>query len=128
MYLAAHISRGTSYQMLYLIKLGSPSADCRVSASSLTLHTNHNSHLKIKIKTYLYLTGCGAAKRVLVQGDVAGLHCKKMFFYFSVPSLEVTYQNSPWTAIIKFFSSRESLVSDLPTGDGKIDNLFLQCK
>ncbi len=38
---------GYSYQMLYLIKLGSPSADCRVSASSLTLHTNHLSHKKI---------------------------------------------------------------------------------
>jgi hypothetical protein len=29
--------------------------------------------------------------------------------------------------IIKFFPSRESLVSDIPAGDRKIANLFLQC-
>jgi hypothetical protein len=36
-------------------------------------------------------------------------------------------QNSPWPGIIKPFLARESLVSDIPTGDGKMDNLFLQC-
>jgi hypothetical protein len=35
--------------------------------------------------------------------------------------------NSPWAAIIKFFAARESLVSDILAGDGKIANLFLQC-
>jgi hypothetical protein len=37
--------------------------------------------------------------------------------------------NSPWAGIIKLFSipARESLVSDIPPGDGKIANLFLQC-
>jgi hypothetical protein len=29
--------------------------------------------------------------------------------------------------IIKFFPARESLVGDIPAGDGKIVNLFLQC-
>jgi hypothetical protein len=29
--------------------------------------------------------------------------------------------------MIQFFPSRDSLVSDLPAGDGKTDNLFLQC-
>ncbi len=32
--------------------------------------------------------------------------------------------NSLWLWIIKLFPARESLVSDTPTGDGKIDNLF----
>jgi hypothetical protein len=30
--------------------------------------------------------------------------------------------------IIKLFQTRESLISDIPVGDGKIDNLFLQCR
>jgi hypothetical protein len=29
--------------------------------------------------------------------------------------------------IIKLFPARESLVSDIPAGDGKNDNLFSQC-
>ncbi len=29
--------------------------------------------------------------------------------------------------MIKLFSARESLVSDIPAGDVKDDNLFLQC-
>jgi hypothetical protein len=35
--------------------------------------------------------------------------------------------NSPWRGIIKIFLARESLVSDIPSGDGKMANLFLQC-
>ncbi len=35
--------------------------------------------------------------------------------------------NSPWAGIIKCFPARESLVSIIPAGDGKNDNLFLQC-
>jgi hypothetical protein len=34
--------------------------------------------------------------------------------------------NSPWPGIIKFFLASESLGSDIPAGDGKIANLFLQ--
>ncbi len=33
----------------------------------------------------------------------------------------------PWPGIIKFFLARESLVSDIPAGDGKFDKPFLQC-
>ncbi len=29
--------------------------------------------------------------------------------------------------VIKLFPARESLVSDIPAGDGKTANLFLQC-
>jgi hypothetical protein len=38
------------------------------------------------------------------------------------------WPNSPWPGIIKFFPVRESLVSDIPPGDGKIYKLFLQCR
>jgi hypothetical protein len=31
--------------------------------------------------------------------------------------------NSPWAGIIKFFSARESSVSDIPAGDGKTTKL-----
>jgi hypothetical protein len=32
-----------------------------------------------------------------------------------------------WSGFIKLFPTRESLVSDIPAGDGKISNHFLQC-
>jgi hypothetical protein len=35
--------------------------------------------------------------------------------------------NSPWSGKIKLFPARESLVSDIPAGDGKIKKNFLQC-
>ncbi len=48
-----------------------------------------------------------------------------MFNDFPVPSRDVTNQpNSLWTGIIKLFLAWESLVSDIPAGDGKIYNLF----
>ncbi len=43
------------------------------------------------------------------------LHCKKKVSDFSVPSLDVPNQ---------ILSGRESLVSDIPAGDGKIIILF----
>jgi hypothetical protein len=32
--------------------------------------------------------------------------------------------NSPWARIIKLFLASESLISDIPAGDGKVVNLF----
>jgi hypothetical protein len=32
--------------------------------------------------------------------------------------------NSPWPGILHLFPARGSLVSDIPVGDGKNDNLF----
>jgi hypothetical protein len=46
---------------------------------------------------------------------------------FSCPQPGCHLPNSPWTGIIKLFPSRESLVSDIQAGDGKIVHLFLQC-
>ncbi len=40
---------------------------------------------------------------------------------FPVPSWDVT---TPWPGIIELFPARDSLVSDIPAGDGKIANLF----
>jgi hypothetical protein len=46
---------------------------------------------------------------------------------FSRPQPECHKPNSPWPGIFKLNPARESLVSDIPAGDGKIVNLFLQC-
>jgi hypothetical protein len=54
-------------------------------------------------------------------------HCKK-YLLFSCPQPGCHLPNSPWAGIIKLFPARrESLVSDIPAGDGKTANLFLQC-
>jgi hypothetical protein len=44
------------------------------------------------------------------------LHCKKRLSIFT--------PNSPKTGINQLFPSRQSLVSDFPAGDGKIENIF----
>jgi hypothetical protein len=54
--------------------------------------------------------------------QVPSLHCKKVSD-FSVHSRDVTNQ-TPWPGIIKLFPARESLVSGVLAGDGKIANLF----
>jgi hypothetical protein len=46
---------------------------------------------------------------------------KKKVSHFLVPSHK---PNSPWRGIIYSFLARESLVSDITAGDGKIGNLF----
>ncbi len=43
---------------------------------------------------------------------------------FSRPQQGCHLPNSPWPGILKLFSARESLVSDIPAGDGKTGNLF----
>jgi hypothetical protein len=60
------------------------------------------------------------------------LHRKKAFQYYRrVPSQDVTYQTLPERELwrhIKLFLPRETLVSDIPAGDGNIEKLFLQCR
>jgi hypothetical protein len=52
------------------------------------------------------------------------IHCKERLAVFPSPAgMSLT-----WTGIIKFFLARESLVSDVPAGDERTANLFLQCK
>jgi hypothetical protein len=51
------------------------------------------------------------------------IHCKKRLTSFR-PHTGCHYPNSPWTGKIKLFPARESLVSHIPAGDGKMANLF----
>jgi hypothetical protein len=46
---------------------------------------------------------------------------------FPVSSRDVPYQTLPGREKLWLFPSWESLVSDIPAGDGKTANLFLQC-
>ncbi len=55
------------------------------------------------------------------------LYTVKKGLRFSRPQPGCHLPNSPWAGVIKFFPARESLVSDIPAGNGKTDNLFLQC-
>jgi hypothetical protein len=56
------------------------------------------------------------------------VHCKKrLAMIFPSPARDVTSQTLPWPGISRLFSARESWVSDIPAGDGKIANFFLQC-
>jgi hypothetical protein len=41
--------------------------------------------------------------------------------------LQGARESIPGSGIINLFTATENLVSDIPAGDGKIDNLFLQC-
>jgi hypothetical protein len=55
------------------------------------------------------------------------IHCKKSISIFPSPA-GVTLANLSLGGNNLTISSRESLVSDIPDGDGKSDDLFLQCR
>jgi hypothetical protein len=58
------------------------------------------------------------------------IHRKKKVLEFPVPSRDVTTKLSLSgnnDVINELFLPRGSLVSDIPAGDGKLVNLFLQC-
>ncbi len=55
------------------------------------------------------------------------MHTVKKGYRFFRPQSGCHLPNFPWPGIIKYFPARESLVSDIPAGDGKTANLFLQC-
>jgi hypothetical protein len=58
------------------------------------------------------------------------IHCKKRFVIFPSPavmSLTKLSLGGNNDVIYKLFPPKESLVSDIPAGDGKIVALFLQC-
>ncbi len=52
-------------------------------------------------------------------------HCKKSKRFSRLQPGFGHLPNSTWPGIIKIFLARERLVSDIPDGDGKIDNLLL---
>ncbi len=47
---------------------------------------------------------------------------------FSRPQPGCHKPNYPWPGIVYLFPAMESLVFDIPAGDGKFANLFLQCR
>jgi hypothetical protein len=58
------------------------------------------------------------------------MHCKKGFPIFPSPagmSLTKLSLDGNYDVIYKLFLHRESLVSDIPAGEGNIEKLFLQC-
>jgi hypothetical protein len=68
------------------------------------------------------------------KSDEICLHCKKKLFDIPVPSRDVTYQFTKLSlggnndVIYKLFPPRESLVNDIPAGDGNIEQFFLRCE
>jgi hypothetical protein len=50
--------------------------------------------------------------------------CKKRLVNFFLSLAGMSLTNSPWPGIILLFLARESLVSDILAGDGKISNLL----
>ncbi len=51
-----------------------------------------------------------------------------MVHYIPVLSRDGTNQTLSGRELLNYFPAGESLVSDIPAGDGKIVNLFLQCR
>ncbi len=54
------------------------------------------------------------------------IHCKKGY-RFSRLQPGCHLPNFPWPGIIQLFPASGSLVSDIPSGDGKAAIVFLQC-
>ncbi len=52
------------------------------------------------------------------------IHCKKRVSFFPSKAGMSLTKLSLWLGNIKLFLARDSLVSDIPAGDGKNDNLF----
>jgi hypothetical protein len=73
---------------------------------------------------------CGGRRGCICVGGVQylssewewRLHCKKKVLWFSRPQPGCHLPNSPWSGIIN--PARESLISDILPGNGKIDKLF----
>jgi hypothetical protein len=53
------------------------------------------------------------------------LYTVKKSYWFSHPQPGCNLQNSLWPGMIKLFLASESLVSDIPVGDGKISNFLV---
>jgi hypothetical protein len=79
----------------------------------------------------MYNTSAGVSFACLPFCKTTSLDKKWIFTIRTTPSLYLSstlfkkVSNFPWQGIIKLFPARESLVSDIPAGDGKTLNLFL---
>jgi hypothetical protein len=56
-----------------------------------------------------------------------GFYTVKKVSHFPVPQPGCHWPNSLWTGKTRLFPPRKSLISDIPAGDGKTANSFLQC-
>jgi len=84
--------------------------------------------IMLKLRQWLE-TAAGEANltiRRTLPSQSKGVHRKKRLAKFSAPA-RMSLTKLSWAVIIKLFPPRESLVSDIPAGDGNIANLFLQC-
>jgi len=75
---------------------------------------NPTQYYELKIKEFFFTR------------SAVKVHWKKVS-KFPVPSRDVTHRGRNNDIICKLFPARESVVSDIPAGDGNIANLFLQC-
>jgi hypothetical protein len=65
-------------------------------------------------------------KKDAVHKDIESIHCKKRLACF--PSLSgMSLTNLSLVGNNLILPAWESVVSDIPAGDGKLANLFLQC-
>jgi hypothetical protein len=80
-------------------------------------------NLNIMLK-FLEFFPFGLPYRINVRGVKE--HRKKSFLIFSSPAgMSLTWAGI-MTSYINLFPPRESLISDIPSGDGNIENLFLR--
>ncbi len=63
----------------------------------------------------------------LKQEDIIYTYTVKKRWRPSRPQPGCHLPNSLWAEIIKLIQPRESLISDIPAGDGNVANVFLQC-
>jgi hypothetical protein len=64
------------------------------------------------------------AGKQLKNNFQALMYTVKEGYNFSRPQPGCHQPNSPYPVIIKLFPARESLVCDIPAGDGKNNNIF----
>jgi hypothetical protein len=68
--------------------------------------------------------------RILPSEKAGPIHRKKSFSIFPSPAgmaLTKLTLGGSYDVIYKLFLPRESLVCEIPAGDGNIEKLFLQC-
>jgi hypothetical protein len=83
----------------------------------------------VKISSFLSVVAKGERMKPNPQTNRRRVHCKKRFSIFPSPAgMSPVTKLSLAGKIIKLFPARVSLVSAVPAGEGKIGNLFLQCR
>jgi hypothetical protein len=67
----------------------------------------------------------GTDHSTVCGGDVGFIHCKKRLFIFPSPAgMSLNKLSLAGNNLITVFLAKKSLVSDIPAGDWKIDNIF----